>query len=364
MIARAAFLKGIAVATGGLDVWASPSPAPSSANGAPIRVALADGSIVALDLETYLYGVVPTESPAGWPAAALQAQAIVARTYAMQKRTLSRAYDVLAGDADQQYGGPAAERPATSAAVDATRGRMLAFAGGPASVFYSACCGGHTADVAELWGRTTLAYLRGVDDPFCSVAPDYRWKRSLPLDRARAALTDRVAGTIADVRLDDPDASGRPRTALFRTDAGSVALPVSDVRRRLGTSIVRSLWLTRINIEQTQAGTFVAIEGSGRGHGVGLCQWGARGMALNGADATAIRALFSGHDGERCLTKNLPLTNVKPSVRSVFGNTSRSPWKRSSLSRCFARRSPTSPRPVRASSPASISRRARAGFSP
>ena len=87
-----------------------------------MRVQSADSSIVALDIEKYLYGVVPLESPPSWPAAALQAQAIVARTYALQKRTLSRPYDVLATDADQRYGGVAAEHPASSAAVDATRG--------------------------------------------------------------------------------------------------------------------------------------------------------------------------------------------------------------------------------------------------
>jgi stage II sporulation protein D len=303
MIERLAFLKTLLVATGGLDIWDPPDPelpatAPTPAPDRPlagsvVRVQQADGSIVALDVEKYLYGVVPLESPPSWPAAALMAQAIVARTYALQKRTLSRAYDVLASDADQRYGGPAAEHPATTAAVDATRGQTLGYLGGLASVFYSACCGGHSADANELWGHAGIPYLRGVDDPYCTSAPDYRWQRSVPLDRARAALADRLASAPQAAQLDDPDDSGRPRTVTFRGEGGAaLALSVSEVRRRFGAETIRSLWLREIDFDRTQAVPLVVIEGSGRGHGVGLCQWGARGMALSGAGASAILAHY------------------------------------------------------------------------
>jgi stage II sporulation protein D len=299
VIERAVFLKTLLVATGGLDIWDAPGPDPSAAPvlqapapplpGSIIRVLQPDRSILALDVEKYLYGVVPLESPPSWPAAALEAQAIVARTYALQKRTLSRAYDVLATDADQRYGGPAAERPASSAAVDATRGQTLTYLGGPASVFYSACCGGHSADANEMWGHAGLTYLRGVDDPFCTAAPDYRWQRTMPLDRASAALADRLGGAPQAMQLDAADGSGRPRSVTFRNDSGlAVSVPVSDLRRRFGADTVRSLWLRTIGVDRTQAVPLVVIEGSGRGHGVGLCQWGARGMALNGAGASAI----------------------------------------------------------------------------
>ena len=302
MIGRALFLKGLLVATGGLDIWDPPDPTlPSSAPSPPaqlppgniIRVQLGDGSIAALDIEQYLYGVVPLESPPSWPDAALQAQAIVARTYALQKRTLSRPYDVVATDADQRYGGAAAAHAATNAAVDATRGQTLAYLGGPASVFYSACCGGHTADADELWGHAGLSYLRGVDDPYCTAAPDYRWQRTLPFDRAQAALADRLPAVPLAAELDDPDDSGRPRTVRFRGAGGTVlAVSVSDLRDRFGTDTVRSLWLREIDFDSTQAVPLVVIEGSGRGHGVGLCQWGARGMALSGASASAILAHY------------------------------------------------------------------------
>lgn len=293
MMLRAAFLKALLVATGGLDVWEPPDPLTSAPGGTTVRVLLPDASIVTLDLETYLYGVVPTESPASWPAAALQAQAIIARTYALQKRTFSRPYDLVSTDADQRYGGPASARPAGTAAVDATRGQTLTYRGGPASVFYSSCCGGHSADAGELWGRSALPYLRGVSDPYCTASPDYRWQRSVPLDRVRTVLADRVAGTPVMAQLADPDDSGRPRRVMIRDDAGGqTVLSVSDVRSRFGSDTVRSLWLRDIVFDRTQAVPLVVIEGSGRGHGVGLCQWGARGMALAGAGVRDIFAQY------------------------------------------------------------------------
>jgi stage II sporulation protein D len=290
---RAAFVKALLVATGGLDIWDPPDATVSPPPGTAVRVLMPDGSIAALDLETYLYGVVPIETPASWPAAALQAQAIIARTYALQKRTISRPYDLVSTDADQRYGGPDAARPASSAAVDATKGQTLSYLGGPATVFYSSCCGGHSADAAELWGHNALPYLRGVLDPYCTASPDYRWQRSVPLERARALLAGRVAGTPVTAVLDDPDASGRPRSVAFRDDTGAEAvLSVSELRARLGADTVRSLWLRDIVIDRTQAVSLVVIEGSGRGHGVGLCQWGARGMALAGAAAQDILAEY------------------------------------------------------------------------
>lgn len=291
MIARAKFLAALLVATGGRDEG---DDAPAVPAAATIRVRTRDGTIVTPDLETYLRGVVPLESPAGWPAAALQAQAIVARTYALARRTSGRAFDVEAGDADQQYGGPAAERGTTSAAVDATRGLVLRFRGGPVTVFYSACCGGHTADAAGIWGGADLPYLHGVPDAgFCAAAPDYRWRRTVTVEAARASLTGLVRGRPAGFELVDAGATGRPRSVLVRDESGAVAtLSVADFRRRFGTAIVRSLWLRRISVETTQAVPLVVIEGAGRGHGVGLCQWGARGRAAGGSDALGILAQY------------------------------------------------------------------------
>lgn len=323
MIARAVFLKGMAgaatIATGGLDVWDPLSPQirvlvandvrgelPRVAadgtfafdgkrwRGAPSTIGLPGGRmalVTTIDVDAYLQGVVPLEAPPSWPAAALQAQAIVARTFALARRSLSRAYDVAADENDQRWGGVEAEHPASNAAIAATRGRTLTYDGGPASAFYSSCCGGHTADSATVWGGAALPYLHGVADPYCAPAPGYRWTSTVPLDRALAAFGTRTGGTLVGTALGAVDASGRPRTVML-LGATELTLPVADFRRELGYDAVRSLWLRGLRIDTSQAAARLVIEGAGHGHGVGLCQWGARYFASSGGSAAAILAFY------------------------------------------------------------------------
>lgn len=324
MSSRAEFLSGTAAAffTGGLDVWSTPSPAsrirvlvsadrgsdapqPFDAQsflfggaryrGAPAIVRLPSGreAVVAnVDVDTYLYGVIGLEASPGWPAAALEAQSIIARTYALEHRTLSRPYDVTMTESDQRYGGIGAESPACVAAVDATHALQLTYAGGPANVYYASCCGGHTEDAAELWGRTELPYLRGVACPYCAAAPDYRWQRSVPLATVAAALGTRWHGPITGFALGPADASGRPRTIDVLGAAAPLTLTATEFRSALGPSVIRSTWIRRASIDSTQAVAQAVIEGSGRGHGVGLCQWGARGMSVAGASVSQILAFY------------------------------------------------------------------------
>jgi stage II sporulation protein D len=249
--------------------------------------------IAHVGLDAYLAGVVPLEASAGWPRAALEAQAIVARTFVLDRRTQSRAYDVVAGDRDQLYGGIAIEAPAVTAAVDATSGRILASNGAPASVFFSACCGGHTANNADVWGGFPLPYLAGVACPHCTKAPDYRWTDRVPLERVQVALGAKLDGlVIADMHVGSRDASGRARTFTFADRARNVDLPAGDVRARIGASVLKSTLVTATAVENMQAASVVRIEGGGRGHGVGLCQWGARSMATDGASASDILTFY------------------------------------------------------------------------
>jgi stage II sporulation protein D len=259
--------------------------------GTPSIVALPGGRsgvVAAVPVDDYLYGVLPVEASPGWPPDALAAQAIVARTFALSRRTFARPYDVVVSQSDQRFGGIDAEYPATNAAVDATRNAVITFAGGNTSVFYSACCGGHTADAAEVWGHETLPYLRGVADPYCSAAPDYRWERSVPLERVAAALGARIDGEITGFALGPADVSGRPATIDVLSDTARATLSAAEFRLLLGAECVRSSWITALQFEPPQ----LVIRGAGRGHGVGLCQWGARAMGAAGSSAAAILGFY------------------------------------------------------------------------
>jgi stage II sporulation protein D len=326
MPSRSAFLAGsaaflasarVANATGGLDVgdpggepamrvllasgaFASPQRVDQwhfawegrVYRGSAASVALGDGSnglVNSLPLDAYLYGVLSAEVGASWPRAALEAQAIVSRTYALGRLRPSRAYDVVASESDQRYGGVSSETVEGRSAVDATSGSIVTFGGTPAHVAYSACCGGHTAAAGDVWG-VAYDYLRGVPDPYCAVMPDFRWTADVPsaaLERALGASYDQL-GSLRGVALGASDSSGRPRTLRFDGAAGDFEIATTAFRERVGPSLVRSTLLT----SATPVRDGLALSGTGRGHGVGLCQWGARALAASGSGAKDIVAFY------------------------------------------------------------------------
>ena len=130
-----------------------------------------------LKLDEYVKGVAGLEMPPTWPAAALEAQAVAARTYALARlATLgaTRTYDVYADTRSQAYGGVDAETPAVSKAVDATARRVLLYGGKVITAFYSSSSGGRTVSAAEAFG-TPLPYLVSVADPYDTVSPNHDW---------------------------------------------------------------------------------------------------------------------------------------------------------------------------------------------
>ncbi len=252
-----------------------------------------DGSIVnVVDLEQYLYAVVPHEMPPSWPPAALQAQAICARTYVLQRSNPRRAYDLVPSEADQVYGGVSAESPAGRLAVDGTAGQVMRFGNAYASVAYSSCCGGHTEASADAWGGEFLPYLAGVACPYCTQSPNYRWTATVALSEIAQRFGSQLAaaGMLQSVRIVELDASGRARAFELIADRGSALVKGTAFRLGLGPRVVRSLLITGLRGDASSA--TVAIDGGGLGHGVGMCQWGARGMAQTGRSAHDIVAFY------------------------------------------------------------------------
>lgn len=136
------------------------------------------GSVRAIDdiaLEDYVRGVISWEMPASWEAGALGAQAVAARSYALAESRNDGQFDVYPDTRSQMYGGVAAEKPTTDAAVAATANKVLTYKGKIATTFFHASSGGRTADVEDIWNGSPVPYLVAVDDPGDVISPYHRW---------------------------------------------------------------------------------------------------------------------------------------------------------------------------------------------
>ncbi|MBV9232714.1 MAG: SpoIID/LytB domain-containing protein [Candidatus Eremiobacteraeota bacterium] len=267
-----------------------------SFNGRPFRgkfSRLADGQVVNLvDLEAYLYSVVAAEMPAHWPAQALQAQSICARTYVLQRSDPRREYDLIPSQLDQVYNGVAGETASTTDAVRTTAATVLKYGNNFARIAYSSCCGGHTEGSADAWGGPSLPYLAGVPCTWCDASPNFRWTRVFALGELGAQLSDGMPpGTqVQDLRVAQRDASGRARQVELVTTEGSAFVAASALRRAVGFRELPSLLI--LQFQRDPNADRIGAQGGGLGHGVGLCQWGARGLALQGRTAVEILGLY------------------------------------------------------------------------
>src|SRR5581483_3720092 len=130
----------------------------------------------ALELDDYVRGVVPCESPSRWPIAELEAQAVAARSYALAELKPSAPYDLVPTTADQVYCGVRAERLRSNEAVEMTEGEILTFDGQVARTYYSSSSGGRTESVQDAWpGAAPIPYLRSVSDPYDTYSPHHDW---------------------------------------------------------------------------------------------------------------------------------------------------------------------------------------------
>lgn len=208
-------------------------------------------------LEQYLYGVVPREVPYLWPAEALKAQAVVARSYALAVRKTG-AYDLYADTRSQVYGGIAAEKPSTNAAVDATVGQVLLYQGKVATTFFFSTSGGRTASIEDVWSRgEAVPYLVGVPDPYDTASPHHTWG-PFAFTAAKLASTFKVPGKLLDVRV-TLNPSLRVDELILVSTKGEVVVPGDVVRTKLG---LRSTWF-RVGVLTLEAPT-APLEYGGR----------------------------------------------------------------------------------------------------
>ncbi len=242
-----------------------------------------------LDLETYVTGIVSSELPGGWPLEAYKAQAVAARTFALwQKyRRLDLPYHMQASVLDQVYGGVEREHALAQRAAEETRGMVLTWRRHLVQAYFHAACGGHTESALEGWGMA-LPYLPGSKCGFCNAATRHRWSARIAradVDKAFAGLLREPVTSIAVI---DKTRTGRVKTLLVKGKTRHARITGADLRRLLGYNRVWSTWLDELALKSDA----LVVSGRGSGHGVGMCQWGARGMALAGKHFDEILARY------------------------------------------------------------------------
>jgi stage II sporulation protein D len=233
-----------------------------------------------LDIEAYLYGVVPKEMSPRWFPEALRAQAIAARTYALYQmdKGKNREFDVLSTTTSQVYGGASVEMEKSSRAVDETRGMVLRYNNQLVLAYFHANSGGMTEDAQRVW-TAEVPYLKAVRDDYSAKAPGCAWKLTLRLDDIRKALNKKGLDIGRIEKIDAVDVSPSGRVMKIRISHGGrvTILSGNEFRLKIDPVLIKS---TLFNMTHNEREIF--FEGKGYGHGVGLSQWGAYIMAREG----------------------------------------------------------------------------------
>jgi SpoIID/LytB domain protein len=195
---------------------------------------LIDGKVRKLPLETYVQGVVGAEMPASWPLAALEAQAVASRTYAITDHAGGTRFDVFADTRSQLYLGRKAQTAQTEAAVAATAGQVVTFAGKPAITYFFASSGGLTESVQNGFpGATPEPWLQGVADPF-DQGPQHTWSVSMSFAAAAVRLRGLVKGSFRGIEVLRRGYSPRIVSAYVLGSVGRTPVSGPELESRLG----------------------------------------------------------------------------------------------------------------------------------
>ena len=243
-----------------------------------------------LPLELYVAGLINQEISSKWPIEVVKAQAVIARTYAMyqKKKRAAGDYHMEATVADQVYSGNITEDERSLYAVKETIGKVLTYNGELALTVYHSNSGGMTEDAKNIWGKD-YPYLKQVKSSFDKDSSHFSWILNMSPQSVEAALKD-AGYSISDIQNIIPiytTSSGRVIKVRMHYAGGKLEISGEDLRKAIGYDKLKSTMFTLEMIN----GSFV-FNGKGYGHGVGLSQWGAKGMAEKGYKYTEILEHF------------------------------------------------------------------------
>jgi stage II sporulation protein D len=243
-----------------------------------------------LPLEDYLAGLINCEISSQWPMEAIKAQAVVARSYAIFQREARKnaIYHLESTVIDQVYDGCAIEDSRAVRGVRETSGEVLTYNNNVIQAFFHSNCGGHTESSENVWGYA-FPYLQGIDCSYCLSAPSAKWEQALSLDSIETLLRSnayQVAG-LRDIKTGRRNRSGRVTELTLIGMNGHLTISAVSFRKAVGYTLIKCT-----NFEVRIAGDNAVFTGIGYGHGVGLCQWGAKQRAGDGFDYREILSYY------------------------------------------------------------------------
>lgn len=242
-------------------------------------------------LEEYVAGVVRAEAGERWPLEALRAQATAVRTYAAYHRLLGagKPYHLVASTAHQQYAGRVSAASPVWTAVSETAGQVLLWEGELFPAFYHTDSGGFTEDPRSVFAARNMPALKSVRCEFSASSPHFYWTLDVKLAELGEMLRrqDIAVGAVTAIEVIERTPSLRATWVMIHGTRGSVRLRGNDFRRAVGYDALKStLFAVAVH------GDLVQFAGRGYGHGVGLCQWGAKVMAEQGHSARQILEFY------------------------------------------------------------------------
>jgi stage II sporulation protein D len=233
-----------------------------------------------LPLEEYLVGLINCEISSAWPIEAVKAQAVIARTYALNRKQTRRTslYHLESSVIDQVYDGCEIEDSRARRGVSDTAGEVLCYHGSVIEAFYHSNCGGRTEASENVWGKR-LPYLGGVECTYCLTSPSSVWdlKIALPELEERLKTAGHKVSGVTEIRPGPRNSRGRLKNVVVVSSRGELSLTGDQFRKAVGYNAIKSTNFS-VKVENGEADFF----GLGNGHGVGLCQWGAKQRALDG----------------------------------------------------------------------------------
>lgn len=247
-----------------------------------------------LSVEDYLKGVLPKEANAGWNIEALKAQAVISRTYILSnlKKHSKEGFNLCATTHCQVYGGAESEAKSCNKAIEETEGEVLTYDGKLAQTVFHANCGGYTEDPKYVWNWShgTPDYLKGVKCGYCANAPHSNWEQSLEESFIRKKLiaAGYNVGKIKSIKPKGKTSAGSYKEVEITSSKGKIDVHSYKFRLAVDAWKVKSTTFDSIK----KSGDSFVFKGKGWGHKVGLCQWGAKGMADSGKNYKQILKHF------------------------------------------------------------------------